>query len=1473
MPQRSSTAISSLTFVRLITSCVLWIVTATSADAASQCLEYQVSRASGVPSGWLPKPADALNTFVASCNANPSATLACAGGYGCSQSQVAAGTCTQSAAGIDLAVGSGWPSYLFTWQVNFQPTGFGVQTYSFVAQSVQKRANPNGCQIFVSVEPGECPTCNRNTVGDPIDPANGAVYVSEVDTTASASGLSFKRTYNSRNSLTSITGKNTWQTSFSRRVQPVSSGSDYKPYAISPDNSSLFNDEQSACLNGFNEIKARVSAWANATASYVNSTCLVSVGTNVITRLRLNYMSPPTPDPATVALIGYEAIRDDGQHVRFGLNGSTIVGLPGTTLRMQLAGAGYTVTDANDTVEQYDSNGVLQSITTRSGNTQTLNYVNNRLTTVTDSFGQVIGLGYDAQNRLASVTDTNLQPTTYGYDAAGRLSLVTYPDSSTKTYLYENGTFPNLLTGKDENGVRFSTWGYDTQGRATSTYEAGGADALSLVYNTNGSVAVTDALGAVRTFSYIRVGDRDFPASISGSQCPTCREGKATTYDSLGIVASRTDYNNVVTQYSNNARGLEVSRTEAFGTPKARTITTQWHANFSVPTQIDEPGKRTTFTHDAKGNVLTKTELDTAASTSRTSTYTYNNFGQVLTVDGPRTDVNDVTTYTYYACTTGYQCGQVATVTNAIGQVNQFLTYNANGQPLTMLDANNVLTTLTYDTRQRLKSRSTNGEVLSIDYWPTGLLAKVTLPDSSFVAYTYDTAHRLTQIQDSEGNKIVYTLDAMGNRTKDQAFDPSNALTQTRSRVFNQLSQLYQEIGAANTAAVTTTLGYDANGNATTVNAPLGRNSISAYDELNRLTQVTDPANGLTQYGYNALDQLISVTDPRNLQTSYTYTALGDLTQQISPDTGTTINTYDSGGNLKTSKDARNKTSIYTYDAANRATQVAYGDLTVTYGYDSGTNGIGRLTSSSDANHSLSWTYDTQGRVLSKTQILGTVVKTLSYGYTNGHLTSLTTPYGAVIGYGYTNGKVTGMTVNGTNLLSNVLYEPFGPTSGWTWGNGTLAARIYDTDGKLTQLDSAGLNTYGYDDAFRITAITDTTTAANSWAYGYDPLDRLNSASKTGTTQGFSYDADSNRLTQSGTASTTFTYPATSNKLASTTGSLARTYVYDASGNATTGGAIVYTYYNNGRMKTAKNGSAAAVTYTYNAFGQRVKKTGTTRFFVYDEAGHLQGEYNSSGTMVQEFVWLGDIPVAVLTPNGAGVNIFYIHTDHLNTPRKITRPSDNKLRWTWNPDPFGNGAPNENPQALGVFNFNLRFPGQYADSETGLFYNYFRYFDPVAGRYITSDPIGLGGGINTYAYARGNPLTFSDPLGLNPYQPSPVTALEEAILSGDVARVEALLEAAAADIDSAGALARAAANANKINHLFGKQMHNLDKLVKACGSEGKAFQEILKAGAKDFPKIKDGVVQDISVTINGVAVTVRGILVNGQFELSTAFIP
>ena len=241
-------------------------------------------------------------------------------------------------------------------------------------------------------------------------------------------------------------------------------------------------------------------------------------------------------------------------------------------------------------------------------------------------------------------------------------------------------------------------------------------------------------------------------------------------------------------------------------------------------------------------------------------------------------------------------------------------------------------------------------------------------------------------------------------------------------------------------------------------------------------------------------------------------------------------------------------------------------------------------------------------------------------------------------------------------------------------------------------------------------------------------------------TQQFNYDALGNRqnVTIDG-AVANLTYAAASNQLQQMTGSVNPRYL----NGATT---LTFNYNNANRLVAVQSGGASLASYAVNALGQRVRKTvgAVVTYFMYDEQGRLLGEYDATGALIEETVWLEDLPVATLRPTGAGnpppIAVYYVHADHLGSPRAVTRPSDNAMMWQWdNVDPFGANAPDENPGGQGTFKYALRFPGQYYDAETGMHYNYFRDYDPVIGRYEQSDPIGLKGGLNTYCYVMNAP--------------------------------------------------------------------------------------------------------------------------------------
>lgn len=557
---------------------------------------------------------------------------------------------------------------------------------------------------------------------------------------------------------------------------------------------------------------------------------------------------------------------------------------------------------------------------------------------------------------------------------------------------------------------------------------------------------------------------------------------------------------------------------------------------------------------------------------------------------------------------------------------------------------------------------------------------------------------------------------------------------------------------------------------------------------------------------YDGLDQVSSLTDPRLLVTRYTNTGLGEQPELISPDSGTTQHTFDSNGNLKTRRDAQGNVITYTYDAANRMTrQTPNVGTAIIFEYDGAVgapNAKGHLTKITDESGQTLYTYTELGRVASKTQTVTaegkSLVQKLSYAYgtaggATGKLSSITYPSGNRVNYRYDDfGRLNMITVNpvnangtGTNtgleytLLKTIEYAANGPVKGWQWGNSTVDnlnaySRSFDLDGRMISYNlgnpagTGSMRTLALDAANRIKGYTHassgvgTNAALLDQAFEYDDLDRLRSFTAIGTTQVYDYDANGNRTTVTfGGTKYTNTIGATNNRLNATTGPVpAKNNIHDLAGNLTNDGTVTYAYNAFGRISSATVGTAKTA-YLYNGLGQRVRQvTGTqgdpAGLLAYDVAGHIIGEYNSTtGKAGKEFIYLGDIPVAVLEQVVTGVvhamNVYYVYADHLSTPRLITRPLDGKIVWRWDSgDPFGLLPPNENPAGLEAFTFNLRMPGQYFDKSTNLFYNYFRDYDPQTGRYIQSDPIGLDGGINTYVYVESNPLVYVDPEGLNP---------------------------------------------------------------------------------------------------------------------------
>lgn len=998
-------------------------------------------------------------------------------------------------------------------------------------------------------------------------------------------------------------------------------------------------------------------------------------------RLSPQYDAVPPVGPSYVSLS-----RDGGVLLRLDRQGTSDTYLPSADLHLRLTrlinASGETtgwrlVTEGG--VENYDAAGKLLNLFDTAGNIQTFGYdASGRIGTVSDGNGRTLSFVYDANNRVSKLTQPDGGEVQFTYDAKGNLSTVTWPDGKTKTYHYEDSRYANGLTGiTDENGVRYATWVYDGQGRAISSEHAGGVDKYTLTYNA-GNTVVTDPLGTKRTknlTTILGVVKSTGSNQPGGSGCGPAASN--LSYDANGNVSSRTDFNGNVTKYSYDlTKNLETQRIEAFGKAEQRTISTVWHSYWRLPTQEAEPQKKTTYIYNGDGGQYCAPQSATVPSinggtqpigvlcsrseqattdvngsaglsaavtgTPRIWKWTYNQYGQVLTADGPRTDVTDLTTYTYYAADDPDlgKRGNIATVTNALGHVTQISAYDLNGRPLTLIDPNGRVTQLTYDLRGRLTGQSVGTEATSYQYDGVGQLTKVTLPDGSYIAYTYDPAHRLTQIADALGNTVTYTLDAMGNRLKEDIKDPGGQLSRTRQRAYDALARLAQDIGAQ---GQTTRYEYDANGNRTKVTDPLNQVTVSGYDALNRLIQITDPGQGQTKYGYDGQDRLVQVTDPRNLVTRYTVDGLGNRSQLQSPDTGTTVSAYDAAGNEISRTDAKGQSTATQYDALNRPIRITHADGSrIDYTWDQGANGLGRLSRIDEVQNnivtgSLTYTYDGQGRIASETRTIGTLSHTQSSTWVGGQLMSFTTPGGRTLTYTRNAaGRISQvvLTDQGQNktLAQNIEYHPFGGIKRYTDGAGQIHQRNQDQDGRTSGY-TLGTQTWllTFDAASRITGQMDGGNANNSATYGYDALDRLTSAVLPNTHYGYGYDPTGNRTSQtSGSTTRTYSTDAGSNRLTGLTNP-SQSYQYDANGSVTHDGVNQYGYDARGRLTQATT-AAGTVSYRINALGQRVKKQNTQveTYYHYDQGGRLIAESDGNGQIKKEYIWLEDTPIAVL---------------------------------------------------------------------------------------------------------------------------------------------------------------------------------------------------------------------------------------------------
>jgi YD repeat-containing protein len=343
----------------------------------------------------------------------------------------------------------------------------------------------------------------------------------------------------------------------------------------------------------------------------------------------------------------------------------------------------------------------------------------------------------------------------------------------------------------------------------------------------------------------------------AGSGCAA--SGASAAFDSNGNAVSALDFNGNRTcsayDLTRNLRAVHVEGLApaqdcaAATAPGAalpagsRKTSAQWHPRWPLATRIAEPGRLVTLVYNGQTDPFSGTVASCAPASAklpdqtpiavvcrrveqatddasgaqgfsaalsagiamREHKWTYNEHGQMLTHDGARTGPSDVTTYAYYTETSysgtdpnaqGRSVGDLASVTNAVGKVTSFATYNKLGQSLSVIDPNGTATTYQYDERSRLKSESVGGSTTNHLYHPTGLLRRTTQPDGlAYLEYEYDDAHRIRLIRDNLGNSVEYTLDSMGNRVTEVYKDGSGVLRRSLSRDTDPLGRVQQVTG------------------------------------------------------------------------------------------------------------------------------------------------------------------------------------------------------------------------------------------------------------------------------------------------------------------------------------------------------------------------------------------------------------------------------------------------------------------------------------------------------------------------------------------------------------------------------------------------------------------------------------------------------------------------------------------------------
>lgn len=916
------------------------------------------------------------------------------------------------------------------------------------------------------------------------------------------------------------------------------------------------------------------------------------------------------------------------------------------------------------------------------------------------------------------ITDEQGLKTRKEYDEWENLKKVIYPDESVTTYQYDRSHYHRLMS-KHDRGV-ITEYTYNDNGKLTRAVEAEGTE----------TERITE-------YTYNAEENRI----------------KMRTIENAGSAME------LVTEENYDDDGNRIRLVKAVGTEfERKTEYAYTDGNLtSIIKYLDaDTTVETTMEYDTDGNLTKK--IDPAGNET---SYTYNEDGNLDTM----TTVQGNWDYDYDSE------GRLWKITDSFNNTRE-REYDENGNVKVLKANGKIISTYTYDDGNLIERTDAEGNVYRFDYNADGQMIGQRDPEGTLLQYEYDENGRLEKTTDGNGNEIVREYGPVG--ASGSGYCPSCGSTSllggagggferlqkiiyptfTKEFRYDEQGRISEEIYTLNggeTYSVTYT--YDTFGRLQTTTDPDNMTTTYHYDIMGRRIMVEDPS-GQTRFEYDNWDNLIALTNAENQRTEFEYDSLGKLKKEIRPMKEEVTYEYDNLGRLWKIIDAKNQMTEYGYDSQGRLETVSYDDgKTVTLSYDVDNN----LAGYNDGETSAEYDYDDMGRKTWERVNYGSFSKEYFYTYYgNGLKQTFTAPDGTMYEYSYgNNNELREVRIPGLGAITISDYTWNRPSK-MTFPGGTQRASGYDALMRLQSLlvtDPGGNPlldyTYTYDNVGNIEIKT---TQHGAYGYGYDAMSRLISTDNPVLDdESYAYDDVGNRLTDSGVTGN-WNYNANNELL----GFADVVYDYDANGNMTqitVAGQVVWTYVYDAanRLVHVEDGTATiSADYYYDPFGRRLWKDvgGTRMYFFYSNEG-LIGEYDASGNEIKtygykpNFFWTAD-PLFLKQ----GTDYYFYQNDHLGTPQKLLA-MNGAVVWSAQYRVFGEAVID-----VSTVTNNLRFPGQYYDEETGLHYNWHRYYDSRIGRYIQADLIGFGGGdVNLYGYVGNNSANWIDSLGLKPYPP------------------------------------------------------------------------------------------------------------------------